>query len=173
MRQYHHQISGFFSHRDQAETAYAQLLKQGIAAAQLTLRDTDSTPPAIASRAGNQSSNAVLKSVLMSTAIGVAIGSVAGIIVEVALIAANINLFVASPLIAPLVLIGWGASIGGFIGAATGAMKKNRPLTQLVQEAILTGQIALVVDTHSRQQTLAAKTVMDAAVGGYKNVRVD
>lgn len=173
MRQYHHQISGFFSHRDQAETAYAELLKQGITTTQLTLRDTDSTPPASASLAGNESSNDVLKSVLISTAIGVAIGSVAGIVVELALTAANINLFVASPLIAPLVLIGWGASIGGFIGAAIGAMKKNQPVTQLVQEAILTGQIALVVDTHNRQQTVAAKTVMNSAVGGYKNVRVD
>jgi hypothetical protein len=173
MRQYHHQISGFFSHRDQADAAYEQLLKQGITAAQLTLRDTDSTPPATASLAGNQSSNDVLKSVLISTAIGVAIGSVAGIVVELALMAANINLFVASPLIAPLVLIGWGASIGGFIGAAIGAMKKNQPLKQLIQEEILTGQIALVVDTHNRQQTSAAKAVMDATVGGYKNVRVD
>lgn len=173
MRQYHHQISGFFSHRDQAESAYAQLLQQGITAAQLTLRDTDSTPPAATTLAGNQSSNDVLKSVLISTAIGVAIGSAAGIVVELALTAANINLFVASPLIAPLVLIGWGASIGGFIGAAIGVMKKNRPLTQRVQEAILNGQIALVVDTHDRQQTAAAKAVMDAAVGGYKNVRVD
>ncbi len=173
MRQYHHQISGFFSHRDQAETAYADLLKQGITAAQLTLRDTDATPPATASLAGNQSSNDVLRAVLISTAIGVAIGSAAGVVVEFALMAANINLFVASPLIAPLVLIGWGASIGGFIGAAMGAMKKNRPLTQRVQEAILTGQIVLVVDTHNRQQTATAKTVMDTAVGGYKNVRVD
>lgn len=173
MRPYHHQISGFFSHRDQAETAYAELLKQGIAATQLTLRTTDSTSPASASLAGNQSSNDVLKSVLISTAIGVAIGSVAGLLVQLALTAANINLFVASPLIAPLVLIGWGASIGGFIGATIGAMKKKHSVTQLVQEVILTGQIALVVDTHNRQQTATAKAVMDSAVGGYKNVRVD
>lgn len=171
MRQYHHQISGFFSHRDQAETAYAQLLKQGITVAQLTLKDTDPTASS-AALAGKQSSNDVLKSVLISTAIGVAIGSVVGVLVELALTAANINLFVASPLIAPLVLIGWGASIGGFIGAVMGVMKKNRPLAQLVQNAILTGQITLVVDTLNRQQTVAAKAVMDAAVGGYKNVRV-
>ncbi|MDZ4262899.1 MAG: hypothetical protein U1B30_11290 [Pseudomonadota bacterium] len=173
MRQYHHQISGFFSHRDQAETAYAELLKQGIAAAQLTLRDTDSTPSPTASLADNQSSNDVLKAVLVSTAIGVGIGSAAGLAAQLALTAANINLFIASPLIAPLVLIGWGASIGGFIGAVMGTMKKRQSLTQLVQEKILNGQIALVVDTHDRQQTAAAKAVMDSAVGGYKNVRVD
>lgn len=171
MRQYHHQISGFFSHRDQAEDAYSKLIQQGITQDQLTLRDADSPPNAVA--AGNQSSNDVLRSVLISAAIGAAIGSVAGIVVELALMAANINLFVTSPLIAPLVLIGWGASIGGFIGAAIGAMKKNQPLTQLVQKSILNGQFALVVDTHNRQQTSAAKAVLEAAVGGYKNARVD
>lgn len=173
MRQYHHQISGFFSHRDQAESAYNELLKQGITAAQLTLRDTDSIPSATVSPAANQSSNEVLKAVLISTAIGAVIGSVAGVVVEFALMAANINLFVASPLIAPLVLIGWGASIGGFIGAAMGAMKKKQPLAQLVQEAIITGQIALVVDSYNREQTIATKKVMTGAVGGYKNVRMN
>lgn len=173
MRPYHHQISGFFSHRDQAETAYAQLLKQGITATQLTLRETDSSPSIATSPAGNQSSNDVLRSVLICTAIGVAIGSASGIAIELILMAANINLFVASPLIAPLILIGWGASIGGFIGATIGVMKKNKPITHLVQESILAGQIALVVDTHDRKQTTAAKAVMDAAVGGYKNVRID
>lgn len=171
MRQYHHQISGFFSHRDQAEDAYSKLIQQGIAQDQLTLRAADSAP--FPNAAGNHSSNDVLKAVLISTAIGAVIGSIAGIVVELALMAANINLFVASPLIAPLVLIGWGASIGGFIGAAMGAMKKNRPLTQLVQESILNGQFALVVDTHNRQQTSTAKAVLETMVGGYKNARVD
>ncbi len=173
MRQYHHQISGFFSHRDQAEDAYSKLIQQGITQDQLTLRDADSAPFPNAAAAGNQSSNDVLKAVLISTAIGAVIGSIAGIVVELALMAANINLFVTSPLIAPLVLIGWGASIGGFIGAAMGVMKKNRPLTQLVQESILNGQFALVVDTHNRQQTSTAKAVLEATVGGYKNARVD
>lgn len=173
MLHYRQQISGFFSHRGQAETAYAQLMMQGITAAQLTLKDTDTTPPATASLAGNHSSNDVLKSVLISGALGVMVGAVAGMVLELSLIAANIHIFITNPLIAPLVLIGWGASLGGLIGAIIAAMKKNQPLPLLIQKSILNSRFVLVAETHTKQQTTAAKLIMETAWGGYKNVRVD
>lgn len=169
MNKYCHQISGFFSHRDQAEAAYSRLVDQGINKEQLTLRRTDFA--ADQSAANNESSNHVLKTIMINIVFGVVIGSIVGMLVELSLIASNINLFVASPFIGPVVLIGWGASIGGFIGAVVGAMKKNQLLTQMAEEAILHGQFALVVETHDRQQTSTAKTVMKTAVGGYKNSR--
>lgn len=171
MNYYRQQISGFFSHRGQAETAYAQLMMQGITAAQLTLKDTEATPPGTASLAGNHSSHDVLKSVLISGAIGVMAGAVAGMVLELSLIAANTHLFITNPLIVPQVLVGWGASLGGLIGVIIATMKKNQPLPLLLQKNILDKRFVLVVETHTRQQTSAAKLILETAWGGYKNVR--
>lgn len=169
MSKYCHQISGFFHFKSQAEIAYSSLIAQGINKNQLSLHRADFALDN--NSASNESSINAFASILLSVAFGVAIGSIVGMLVELSLIASNINLFVASPFIGPVVLIGWGASIGGFIGAVVGAMKKNQLLTQMAEEAILHGQFALVVETHDRQQTSTAKTVMKTAVGGYENIR--
>ncbi|HEX5393217.1 MAG TPA: hypothetical protein VFW68_08050 [Rhodocyclaceae bacterium] len=62
--------------------------------------------------------DSVLKDVLID---GTVVGTGLGAIGEVVLVAANIALFAASPLVAPLAMIGWGSAIGGVIGAAIGA----------------------------------------------------
>ena len=63
----------------------------------------------------------VLQDVLVDGAIGTAVGTGIGALGSVALAATSVTLFIASPLVAPLMLLGWGASIGGLIGAAAGA----------------------------------------------------
>jgi len=62
---------------------------------------------------------------LVDAAIGTAVGSGLGVLAEVPLVAANVSLFVASPLLAPLVMLGWGASIGGTVGAIVGARRRT------------------------------------------------
>ena len=84
---------------------------------------------------------------------------------EVALIAANVTLFVASPLIAPLVLLGWGASLGGLIGATAGAAENIKPLSELVHDAILNGQCVVVVETRNEEETILAGRVLKEAIG--------
>ena len=98
-----------------------------------------------------------------------------------ALVAANVSLFIASPLIAPLVMMGWGASLGGLIGAAAGAMKKEggdaAPITEekqgwlssLIGDAIASGQFVLVAQTNTEQETAIAQEVIEASVGSYKD----
>jgi hypothetical protein len=50
---------------------------------------------------------------------GAGVGTGLGALIEVALMATNVTLFVASPLIVPpLVLLGWEAIIGGVVGAS-------------------------------------------------------
>jgi hypothetical protein len=57
-------------------------------------------------------SNDVLKDVLVDGTIGAKVAVGIGGLLEVALITANVTLFIASPLLATLLLLGWGASIG-------------------------------------------------------------
>ncbi len=117
-----------------------------------------------------ESSNQVLKDVLVDGAIGTAVGTGVGALIQVGLIAANVTLFVASPLIAPLVLLGWGASIGGVVGASIGAAEKARPLSALIDDAIAAGQIVVVAETRTEAETKIAQDVIKSFVGDYKDV---
>lgn len=95
---------------------------------------------------------------------------------QFAIVAANLSLFVASPLLAPLVMLGWGASVGGLVGAAAGAVKHDGAQEQegwfsaLVADAIASGQVVLLAETRSAQETAIASEVIKTAVGEFKDV---
>lgn len=176
MDAYRHHVSGFFARREEAENASSRLAEQGIPREQLQIFDDIAMAgPAPAPLAEN---NGVLKDVLVDGAIGAAVGTGIGALTELALLAANVSLFVASPLIAPLVLLGWGASLGGLVGASTGASIGESPgdgkhkdglFAHLVGDAISKGQVVLVVETRTEAETLIARDVIRNAVGDFKD----
>jgi hypothetical protein len=169
---YQHHISGFFADRDEALATLTALIDRGLPPERVHIYDSDAVPVP----APRADSNAVLKDVLVDGSIGTVVGTGIGALGEVALVAANVSLFIASPLIAPLVMLGWGASIGGLLGAAFGATASAAPispakdgwLSTLVRDAISKGQIVLVVDARSAQETVIARDIIRASVGDVK-----
>jgi hypothetical protein len=119
-------------------------------------------------------SDGVLQDVLIDGAIGTAVGTGIGALGSVALAVANVSLFIASPLLAPLVMLGWGASLGGLVGAAAGATagpeNKEGWLSDLVGDAIASGQVVLVAETRTEQETAIAREVIQAAVGDSSDI---
>lgn len=172
-----HHVSGFFEYRSHAEAAREVLLQRGLAPEQLQIYAND-TPPAEPAPTGD--SNAVLKNVVVDGAVGTAVGTGLGALAQVALVAGNVSLFIASPLLAPLAMMGWGAGIGGLVGAAMGATTADKPadppaeapregwLSNLVADAIASGQFVLVAQTRNEAETDAAREVISAAVGDYR-----
>jgi hypothetical protein len=169
MNTYRHHVSGFFADRAEAESALSRLVERGLPRARLQMFDTSSTTPAKVHHAG---SNEVLQDVLTDGAIGVVAGTALGALAELALVAANVSLFIASPLIAPLAMLGWGASLGGFVGAAAGAGNKEGGFSALVGDAISSGQVVLVADTVTAQETALTKEVMQVSVNNYRDLTV-
>ena len=171
MDQYRHHVSGFFAHRAEAEGALSTLVGRGLGRDQLQLFDADSGPR-ISEPKGE--SNEVLTNVLVDGAIGTAVGTGIGALAQLALVAGSVTLFVASPLVAPLVMLGWGASLGALVGAAaganTGVEHKDGWLSDLVRDAIANGQVVLVVQTRTAEETEIAREVIGAAVGEFKDV---
>ena len=171
MDQYRHHVSGFFAHRAEAEGALSTLIGRGLGRDQLQLFDADSGP-AISEPKGE--SNEVLTNVLVDGAIGTVVGTGIGALAQLAIVAGGVSLFVASPLVAPLVMLGWGASLGAFVGAAAGANAgiehKDGWLSDLVHDAIASGQVVLVVQTPTAEETEIAREVIGAAVGEFKDV---
>lgn len=182
MNHYCHHVSGFFAVRDEARSAFATLIEHGIPRERLWIYETDSTP---AGPVPKEDSNAVLKDVVVDGAIGTAVGTGLGALAEVAVVAGNVTLFIASPLIAPLAMLGWGAAIGALVGAAAGATshgksasnsdnpaatdKKEGWLSDMVRDAISKGQIVLVAETRTAQETAIAGEVIQASVGDFQD----
>lgn len=167
MTTYVHYVSGFFAHREEASDVFEKLIAQGIPRARVQTY-TDLTTAPVHEPA--ESSNQVLKDVLVDGTIGTVVGTGVGALIQVALIAANVTLFVASPLIAPLVLLGWGASIGGVVGASIGAAENAKPLSALIEDAIASGQIVVVAETRTEAETKIAQDIIKGSIGDYKDV---
>jgi len=172
MNTYRHFVSGFFTHRDQAEIALTHLLEKGLPLSRVKIFDPDATSSThtITTHQPTDSSNEVLKDVLVDSAVGTAVGITLGGLAEVALVAANVTLFVASPLIGPLVMMGWGAGLGGLLGGAIGAAEKPKPFSELLTDSIKSGQIPLVVETYTPEETHAAQEIFRELIGDYKDV---
>lgn len=167
MDTHRHYVSGFFVNRTDAHNIVIQLADHGIPRERIHIYDKDSLMP---DHVAKDSDDAVLKDILVDGGIGAAVGTGVGALIEVGLIAANVTLFVASPLIAPLVLLGWGATLGGLIGASAGAAEKIKPLSELVHDAITNGQHVVVVETRTNDEKVSATKVIKDAIGDATTV---
>jgi hypothetical protein len=171
MSEYHHYVAGFFAYRDDVERVLSSLVERGLPRERVQIFENDAVPPPSAAQDG---SDAVLKDVVVDGAIGTAVGTGLGALAGLALVATNVTLFIASPLLAPLMLLGWGASIGGVMGAVAGASgdagNQERRFADLISDAIANDQIVLVAQTQSEQETAIAQAVIHAAVGDDQEI---
>lgn len=167
MKDYVHYVSGFFAHRKEANEVLEQLISQCLPRERVEIYSNLATATV---HEPLESSNQVLKEILVDGTIGSVVGTGIGALAEVAIISANVTLFVASPLIAPLVLLGWGASIGGVLGATVGAAENKKPLSALIEDAITSGQIVIVAKTLTKDETVIAREIIKSSIGDCKDV---
>lgn len=161
MSEYRHHVSGFFADRGKAERTVARLAAQGIPHERLHLFDATSPPGTQEPESENRK---VLKDIVVDGAIGTVVGTGIGALGQLGLMAANLSLFVASPLIGPLAMLGWGAGLGALVGGAVGAQKRDRSFSALVHDAVSSGQVVLVVETRSKPETAMASELIESAV---------
>lgn len=113
-------------------------------------------------RPPQEGSNAARNDMLVDGAIGAAIGIGLGALVELAIVMANVSLFVVSPYLAPLALLGWGATLGATLGAIVGVGRKEGRLPALIRDATAKGQSVLVVQTQTEQDTSMVRAHLTA-----------
>jgi len=166
MNEYRHHVSGFFVLREDAESTLTALIDCGLPRERLFIFEKNSAP---AIPGPHKDSQEVRNEVITDGAIGVAAGVGLGALGEVALVAADVSLFIASPLLAPLMMMGWGAVVGGLIGASAGA-RNDKDFKSLLSDAVSNGQIVLVVETRTKEETATARDFIQAAVSHYNDV---
>lgn len=163
MTTYLHRVVGLYVTRESAESARADLLAQGLDARQLRILQ-----PGAATTGSDAASDSddVLKDLLRDGAIGTAVGTVAGAAATIALAAANITLFVASPVLGVLSMLGWGAGLGGLVGATVGSERSKGDVPSLIKDALAGGQVALVVHATTEEQTTQVQRIVGQSMAG-------
>lgn len=161
MENYLHRILGIYPSRSAADAVLAALVAQGLPQETLEILEPG---VAGAARLPQADSDDVLEEIVREGAIGTAVGTAAGALGMAALTAAGISVFIASPLIAPLAMLGWGASVGGLIGAAVGAQTHKGGVSDLVKDALNAGHVVLLAYTSTDQQTSIAQAVIGASM---------
>jgi len=164
MDNYNHTVSGIYSELAIAEKTGRQLCDIGFLPEQIEIikENTDIAAPAA------DASDKVLKEVVVDGAVGTVVGAGLFGIGHLALVGANISLFIASPLLGPLVMLGWGASIGGLLGAVAGATvdpsnDNGQAFVDLVKDALSHGDVVLIAHTTTVEETrLAQDTIRDS-----------
>jgi len=165
-----HKVAALYSNVDEAERVRQHLINGGIAAGEVAVLKDLPLPPDMG---GNDE---VLKDMLVDGAIGTAVGTGVGAIGTAMLWAASVTLFVASPVVAPLAMLGWFASVGGIAGAVAGAASqeakkgKEGKFSELVMDAIQSGNVVLVVYTHGDTDRALAKSIIGQSLAGYSRV---
>jgi len=161
MDKYIHKIAGIYSNRSNAENTRDLLIEHGFQLDQTNiLLPAESSEDSKIEPAGDD----VLREVVKDGAIGTVVGGGVGALGVAALAAANISLFLASPLLGPLTIIGWGASVGAIAGASVGAGVKEGRFADLVKGALNSGHTVLIVHATTETQTEIAKDMIKSSV---------
>jgi hypothetical protein len=171
MTGYTHHVSGFYIKQEEAQIALSKLNARGIPEGQLSIYDNVTEAN---ERSPGTDSNAMLKALIVDGVMGAAVGTGIGVLAEIGLMVANVSLFIASPLLAPLAMLGWGASLGGVVGAVIGSEsigKTDGKFADLVHDAIMNGQVVLVAKTLTEAETAIAQQVIKESVGAFNDVR--
>ncbi len=161
MEKYLHRVLGIYATRAAAESASAQLIEHGMLAENVKILEPGSGNDDGEARAD---SDDVLKEVLREGAIGTAVGTLAGAAGTVAMAVANISLFMASPVVGALSMLGWGAAVGGTVGAAMGAKRNKGDVADLVKDALASGHVVLVAHTATEEETSYAQQIIGASM---------
>ncbi|MEO8598679.1 MAG: hypothetical protein ABI656_02495 [bacterium] len=156
MEKYLHRVLGLYATRAAAESASDQLVQRGMSLENVTILE----PGGNGGSEASADSDDVLKEMLREGAIGTAVGTLAGAAGTIAMAAANISLFMASPVVGALAMLGWGAGLGGTVGAVTGAKRSKGDVADLVKDALASGHVVLVAHTVNEDETTSARQIV-------------
>lgn len=159
MEKYLHRVLGLYTTRAAAASASDQLTAHGMLPENVNILE-----PGRTSEEGKADSDDVLKEMLREGAIGTAVGTLAGAAGTIAMAAANISLFMASPVVGALSMLGWGAAVGGTVGAAMGAKRNKGDVADLVKDALASGHVVLVAHTATEEETSYAQQIIGASM---------
>ena len=156
-----HRVLGIYASATDAQAMRLDLLAQGLPSAAIELLLPG--PQGVRQEARTDSEG-VRNDVLRDGAIGTAVGTAVGAAGTAVLAVAGVSLFVAAPVVGALAMLGWGASLGGLVGAMVGAESSRGKISDLIQDALAGGHVVLAVQAANPAQARRAEQLIGASV---------
>ncbi|MHB0992453.1 MAG: hypothetical protein ACYC3O_05870 [Burkholderiales bacterium] len=144
-----HKVAGIFATLQDTQSAKNLLIERGITPAHINLIVPEDK---MIDKKIEPDGDGVAKEVVKDAIIGGVIGGGVGAAGAAAMAAASITLFVASPVLGPLSLMGWGAMIGIIAGGGKGAGIREDQFADMVKDVTNDGKFILMVHTASENE---------------------
>ncbi|MHB1678510.1 MAG: hypothetical protein ACYCSS_13455 [Sulfuriferula sp.] len=163
-----HKVAGIFATEEDTHTARNLLLEHGMSPNHINIIVPDDK---LIDKKIEPDGDGVAKTVVKDAFIGSAIGGGVGAAGAAAMAAASITLFVASPVLGPLALMGWGAMVGAFVGAGKGVGIEEDQFADMIKDVTNNGQYVLIVHTFTESEYTQAHDVLAELVQTKADVR--
>jgi hypothetical protein len=161
-----HELAGIYASREAADKAYEAFVAAGFDASEVRLITPDKAAEDddAVSRDIEPESGGTRDQIVKDTAVGTLAGGGAGAVGAGAIGLMAPMLFAAAPVVAPLIVMGYGAAIGGMGGAITGLHIEKTRLASMVRDALKGGFFVVLVHGRDEAAHRKAKEVMEATV---------
>lgn len=163
MRQYPHKLAGIFP--DTAALAQSEQLfrEAGFSVEQVNSILADE-PVRRQERKIESESGGVRDEFVRDISVGTGVGGVVGAAGAAGIGLGLPALFVSAPVVAPLMVLGYAATIGGLAGAIHGLHIKEDVLTSVVEDALHQGYPVLMIHARDKQQAEKAHELMKSTM---------
>ena len=160
--EFKHELAGIYPDQGQARQAYDAFVEAGFGERELRLMTPEEfdTDPDQVSRDIEPESAGTRDQIIKDTAMGAAAGGGVGAAGAAGIGLMAPALFAAGPVVAPLMVMGYGALIGGMGGAVSGLHLEKTHLAAVVEDALKGGMYAVLVHTRDEQAYERAHDVM-------------
>lgn len=152
-----HKVAGIFATLQDIQTARDLLIARGMSPDQIKLVVPEDK---MVDKKIEPDGDGVAKEVVKDAVIGSVIGGGVGATGAAAMAVAGITIFAATPVLAPLALLGWGAMVGAFIGGGTGAGIQEDQFASMVKDVTNDGKFVLIVHTVTDNEFNLAQSVL-------------
>ncbi|MDT8452579.1 MAG: hypothetical protein RQ936_07550 [Gammaproteobacteria bacterium] len=109
----------------------------------------------------DQETETTSNTITKDTAIGSIAGTATGAAVAGAVALVSSSLFISAPVVAPLILLGYGTLIGGIVGALRGPKLREGQLAGLVKDALDARCHAVIVHAENEKSRDSAQEVIN------------
>jgi len=163
MRQYPHKLAGIFPDSTSLAQAEKLFVEAGFSREQVNRIQTGEALREQEQKIESESSG-VRNEFIRDISVGTGVGGVGGAIGAAGIGLGLPALYVSAPVVAPLMVIGYAATIGGLAGAVRGLHVKEDVLTSMVEDALHNDYPVLMVHTGDKRETEMAHELMQSTM---------
>lgn len=163
MSEYQHKLAGIFPDAGAMEQAERLFLDKGFQTGQITPIRAEEAVEEQQHKIESES-GAVRDEFIKDISMGTGVGGVAGAAGAAGIGLGAPALFVSAPVVAPLMVLGYAATIGGVAGAIHGLHVKEDVLTAVVEDALKEGYPVLMIEARDEAEAENAHKLMQSTM---------